>query len=70
MVDIRREPRRSGGPRRTIGGGIGVGTVVAGLISWAKWHSFFWLIVHGILGWFYVVYYLLVYGIPLQLKIR
>ena len=40
-------------------GGIGIGTVVAMIISYMKWHSIGWMIVHGIFGWFYVIYYFL-----------
>jgi hypothetical protein len=42
-----------------IGGtGIGLGTLIAVLVSWTTWHSVGWAILHGILGWIYVVYYL------------
>jgi hypothetical protein len=44
-------------------GGIGLGTIIAVLISWIKWHSIGWAIVHGFFGWFYVIYYFLTYGI-------
>jgi hypothetical protein len=43
--------------------GIGIGTVVAMLISWTSYHSIGWVVLHGILGWFYVVYHLLMYGL-------
>jgi hypothetical protein len=39
-------------------GGIGLGTLIAVLASWTKWHSIGWAIVHGFLGWLYVLYYL------------
>jgi len=38
-------------------GGIGLGTVIAVVISWTTWHSVVWVIIHGLLGWIYVVYY-------------
>lgn len=42
-----------------------LGGILAGLMSWFKWHSIFWVIIHGaLLGWLYVIYYLLVYGKP------
>ncbi|HEX8298251.1 MAG TPA: hypothetical protein VF594_03750 [Rubricoccaceae bacterium] len=41
------------------GGGIGLGTVVAAVLSWSANHSILWLIIHGFLGWFYVIYYFL-----------
>lgn len=43
------------------GVGIGFGTLLAGIISYVKWHSVGLAIVHAFLGWIYVIYYLLVY---------
>jgi hypothetical protein len=42
---------------------IGLGTLIALILSWSANHSIFWLIVHGFLGWLYVIYYLLVYAL-------
>lgn len=39
--------------------GIGFGTALAITISWSLHKSLFWAIIHGILSWFYVVYYAL-----------
>jgi len=39
--------------------GIGFGTALA--ISWTANKSILWVIVHGILGWIYVIYYLIRY---------
>jgi hypothetical protein len=41
-----------------------LGAVLAGLMSWYKWHSIFFAIIHFLLGWCYVVYSLLRYGVP------
>jgi hypothetical protein len=41
--------------------GIGLGTLIAVLISWSMWKSVGWAIVHGILSWIYVIYYLIEY---------
>ena len=38
------------------GGGIGAGAVVAFIISWKLWHSFWWALLAGCFGWAYVVY--------------
>jgi hypothetical protein len=38
-------------------GGIGFGSALAITISWSLWHSLLWAIIHGVLGWIYVVYY-------------
>ena len=39
------------------GGGIGLGTVIAVVLSWSANHSVLWAVLHGFLGWLYVVYY-------------
>ncbi|HXY68887.1 MAG TPA: hypothetical protein VEH62_05525 [Gemmatimonadales bacterium] len=41
--------------------GIGFGTALAITISWTANKSILWVIVHGILGWLYVIYYLIRY---------
>ena len=39
--------------------GIGIGTVIAIVLSWSANHSVLWCILHGIFGWFYIIYYVL-----------
>lgn len=41
---------------------IGMGAAIAIVISYVKWHSIGWAIFHGILGWVYVIYYVIKYG--------
>ena len=41
--------------------GIGFGSALAMVISYVNWHSIFWAILHGLMGWFYVVYYAIRY---------
>ena len=41
--------------------GITFGASLAIVISYVNWHSIGWAIVHGILGWGYVIYYLIRY---------
>ena len=41
--------------------GVGFGTALAITISWTANHSILWVIIHGILGWIYVIYYLIRY---------
>jgi len=48
-------------------GGIGVGNVVAAILSWCTWHSVGWTIVHLILGWLYVIFWLIKYYGRVQL---
>ena len=39
--------------------GIGLGTIIAVVISWGRNKSILWAIIHGLLGWLYVIYILL-----------
>ena len=39
---------------------IGLGTIIAVVISWSRNKSILWAIIHGILGWLYVIYALIV----------
>ncbi|MBQ1602360.1 MAG: hypothetical protein II045_06350 [Oscillospiraceae bacterium] len=41
--------------------GITFGSCLAMVISYANWHSVFWAVVHGLLSWVYVIYYVLRY---------
>jgi hypothetical protein len=41
--------------------GVGFGTALAITISWTANKSLLWVIIHGILGWIYVVWYALVH---------
>ncbi|MEO8862020.1 MAG: hypothetical protein ABI358_11390 [Ginsengibacter sp.] len=43
-----------------VGPGIGLGTIIAVVISWSRNKSILWAIIHGILGWLYVIYAILV----------
>lgn len=43
-----------------IGPGIGIGSVLAIVISWSRNKSILWAIVAGLLGWLYVIYALIV----------
>lgn len=39
--------------------GIGFGSALAITISWSLHKSIIWAIIHGVLSWFYVIYYVL-----------
>lgn len=41
-----------------------LGEVLAAVLSYAKWHSIGYAILHFLCGWIYVGYYLLTYGLP------
>lgn len=47
---------RSENMREGVSQGISFGAAMAICISWSLNHSILWAIVHGICGWFYVVY--------------
>lgn len=42
-----------------VGPGVGLGTIIAVVISWSRNKSILWAIIHGILGWLYVIYALI-----------
>lgn len=41
--------------------GITFGSCLAMVISYTKWQSILWAIIHGMLSWAYVVYYIIKY---------
>jgi len=43
-------------------GSFGIGSVLAIVISYTAWQSIPWALLHGFLGWIYVIYYIIVYG--------
>jgi len=40
---------------------VNMGTVLAMILSYAKWKSIGWAIVHGVFNWAYVIYYAIKY---------
>ena len=47
---------RGGGAAKA---GIGLGSAIAVAVSWSINKSLVWAIIHGVLGWLYVIYYAL-----------
>ena len=41
--------------------GIGLGTALAMILSWETNHSILWATLHGILSWFYVLYWAIIH---------
>ena len=41
--------------------GISFGSALAMVISYTTWHSVGWAIVHGLMSWVYVIYFMLRY---------
>ena len=46
---------------KTVKSGVSFGSALAMVISYTAWKSIIWAIIHGIFGWFYVIYYILRY---------
>ncbi len=47
---------------RGIRDGISFGVALAMVVSFSNWGSIPWAILHGALGWVYIIYYLIRYG--------
>ena len=47
--------------KRSVEKGISFGSALAMVISFVTWKSIGWAIVHGALGWIYVIYYFIKY---------
>jgi len=43
-----------------INSGLELGAIIAVVISWDRNKSILWAIIHGILGWIYVIYYAII----------
>lgn len=43
--------------QKSVKSGLSFGTCLAMIISYTDWNSIPWAIFHGILSWFYVIYY-------------
>lgn len=41
------------------GTGVGLGSILAVVLSWSRNQSILWAIVHTCLGWLYVIYYVI-----------
>ena len=46
---------------KTVKSGVSFGSALAMVISYTAWESIVWAIIHGLLGWLYVIYYILKY---------
>ncbi len=47
--------------KKTVKTGISFGSALAIVISYTTWHSIGWAIFHGLLGWIYVIYFMIVH---------
>ena len=46
---------------KTVKSGVSFGSALAMVISYTAWKSIIWAIIHGLLSWIYVIYYILRY---------
>ena len=65
-IEIVEEPPAAGSGRveiveKTVKTGITFGSALAMVISYTNWHSVGWAILHGLMSWVYVIYYVLRY---------
>lgn len=58
-----RSNNRNSVVKKTVKSGISFGTCLAMIISYTAWKSIFWAIIHGSLGWIYVIYYIFKYAL-------
>ena len=47
--------------KKTVKSGITFGSALAMVISYTAWQSVGWAILHGLLSWAYVIYYVIRY---------
>ena len=47
--------------QKTVWKGVSFGSVLA-MVIYCNWHSVGWAILHGLLSWVYVIYYVIRYG--------
>jgi len=45
----------------TTNSSIGLGSVIAFILSYCTWHSIGWAFLHFIFGWLYILYFAIVY---------
>ena len=41
--------------------GLGIGSVIAFILSYCTWHSIGWAFLHGLFGWMYIFYFAIMY---------
>ena len=41
--------------------GVGIGSIIAFILSYCTWHSIGWGILHFFFGWAYVLYFAIIY---------
>lgn len=60
-ADGRTDLPRQTAVKKTVKSGITFGSALAMVISYTTWRSVGWAILHGLLSWVYVIYFILRY---------
>jgi len=47
------------GSKETVYSGISMGCALAMILSHARENSYFWIIIHGLLSWIYVIWHII-----------
>ena len=55
------EEHKSTVVQKTVKSGVTFGSALAMVISYTNWHSVGWAILHGLMSWAYVMYYIIRY---------
>ena len=61
MAEIVYESKRPTVIKKTVTSGITFGSALALVISYTTWKSIGWAIIHGLLSWVYVIYFVIKY---------
>jgi len=59
VTEMSDKPKQSA--KKAVKSGITFGSALAMVISYTTWHSIGWAIIHGILSWVYVIYFIIRY---------
>jgi hypothetical protein len=58
-TDLFAQPQNNSLTDKAVDGGIGLGSIIAVVASWSRNKSILYAIIHGLLGWIYVIYFAL-----------
>ena len=60
-VEAMQENKKIEFVEKSVKTGITFGSALAMVISYTNWHSVGWAVIHGLMSWLYVIYYILRY---------
>ena len=58
---MNRSSRNNNFAKSSVKAGISFGSCLAMIVSYVAWNSIPWAIFHGLMGWVYVIYYIVRY---------